>query len=330
MHSDVVISSRVRLARNFADLPFPGAMSSALGEESQLRAANALKLVPESRDYTLLRMRDLPDLPRRLLEEKQLISRALFSAGESAALLLRHDERAAIMINEDDHLRIHAHQQGSALSELLQTALAIDSAIGESVQYAYDAGLGYLTSNPANVGTGLRASALLHLPSLMHAGVVGTLTRDASRAGLALQPLGGRDGAPQGDLFLLQNQVSLGRSEEELLASVNLMIAELIDRERSARELLLLSTDAKLEDRLFRSLGILRYARRLTEAEWLRRWSDVRLGVQAGFFRVALGTLDALLTDMRPAHLEQAAEKELSPTERDEQRALLVREALND
>ncbi|MCL1796307.1 MAG: ATP--guanido phosphotransferase [Clostridia bacterium] len=328
MHNDVIISGRIRIARNFAGMPYACRMSPELGEKSQLRAANALKRAPESRDYLLLRIRDLPDLPRRLLEEKQLISRTLFTYGESAALLLRRDEQASIMINGEDHLHFHVQRSGSMLQDLSEEAFAVESAIGENERYAYDDQLGYLTCNPANAGTGMRGTVLMHLPALMRANAIGTLTRDASRVNLALRPLGRRDGAPQGDLFLLENQASLGFTEESLLTSVDQMARELINRERQARETLLLSDDLRLEDRLYRSFGILRNARRLGEAEWLRRWSDVRLGVQAGYFPLALHTLDTLLTDMRPAHLEQGAGKELSPTEREERRALLVREVL--
>ncbi len=325
---DVVLHSRVRLARNFADLPFPSKMTAEDGEEAQRRAADALAHQAQGRDYSLLRVHDLDDATRRALVERRLISRELLSAGAAAALLLRRDERVCILINEDDHLRIHALMPGRALSETAEMAFDVENAISSRVGFAFDAEYGFLTANPTNTGTGMRASAMLHLPALTRSGAIGGLVQEIAKLGLSLRPLYGDDGEAQGELYLLGNQVALGRSEQELIDSIDAIIDQIVDRERASRELLLLSSDAALEDRLMRSLGVLRYARRLGEPEWIRRWSDVRLAVQAGFLPMDLLTLDALLDAVKPAHLELAAGKDLSPTERDEMRAKVIREAL--
>lgn len=325
---DVVLSSRVRLARNFADLPFPSMMNAEDGAEAQFRAADALRHAPEGKQYALYRIHDMPDERRRVLSEQNLISRELMSAGESAAVLLRRDENVCIMLNEDDHLRIHVLLSGSALDQAAVMAFEVDDAIGRRVRYAFDAELGFLTSCPTDTGTGMRASAMLHLPTLTRAGAIGALVQELAKLGLSLRPLYGDDGDAQGELYLLSNQVSLGRSEQELIESIGAVLYEIVDRERSTREMILLQSDSRLEDRLYRSLGILRYTRRLGEAEWMRRWSDVRLAVQAGLFSMELSALDALLNKAKPAHLEMAAGRELSPVERDEYRAKLVREAL--
>lgn len=326
---DVVLYSRVRLARNFADIPFPAAMHGEDGAEAQFRAADALAHAPEGHDYSLLRIYDLPDIQRRAMAERHLISSDLLSAGEFAAVLLRRDESVSIMLNEDDHLRIHALLPGNALDATAALAFEVDDAIGNRVSYAFDGELGFLTSCPTNTGTGMRASALLHLPSLNRSGGIGPLVQELTKLSLSLRPLYGDDGEAQGELYLISNQVSLGRSEQELLDAINAVINEIVDRERAARELLLLADDLSLEDHLLRSLGILRYARRLGEAEWMRRWSDVRLAVQAGLLSMELTTLDALLDSAKTAHLEMAAGTELSTTECDEMRAKLVREALS-
>ena len=325
---DVVLYSRVRLARNFADLPFPSAMHGNDGAKAQLRAAEALEHTPEGREYALLRVHDMPEARRRSLMEQNLITRELLSAGEFAAVLLRRDENVSIMLNEDDHLRIHAILPGYRLREAAELAFAADDAIGKDVQYAYDAELGFLTSCPTNTGTGMRVSALLHLPSLTRTNQIAPIVQELVKLGVSLRSQYSEEGEAQGELYLISNQVALGRSEEELLDSLEDVIGEIVGRERNAREVLLLESDSKLEDRLMRSLGILRYARRLSQAEWMRRWSDVRLAVQAGMLHMELAELDALLDAAKPAHLEMVAGYELSPTERDEQRALLVREAL--
>lgn len=329
MVRDVVLYSRVRLARNFADLPFPSAMHGDEGAKAQLRAAEALSHAPEGQAFALLRIHDLSDDRKRALVEQNLISRELLSAGEFAAVLLRRDEQVSIMINEDDHLRIHALLPGHQLDEAAALAFAIDDAIGHEVRYAFDAELGFLTSCPTNTGTGMRASALLHLPAMTRANKTGALMQELVKLGLSLRPLFSDEGQAQGALYLLANQVALGRSEQELLDSIDVVIGEIVERERQAREGLLLDDSTALEDRLMRSVGVLRYARRLSEAEWMRRWSDVRLAVQAGMLPIPLETLDDLLGAARPAHLEMAAGRDLSPTEREEARATLVRETLN-
>jgi len=273
-------------------------------------------------------MHDLQDTVRRALVERQLVSRAFLSAGEHAAVLLRRDETVCVMINEEDHLRIHALLPGEALEETSRMAFGVESAIGKKVPYAFDAELGFLTSSPMNAGTGMRATVLLHLPALTRTGASKGVMQEMTKMGFFLRPMFGEDGEPQGELFLLGNQASLGRSEAELLASIESAAHDIVDRERTARELLLLPGDLALEDRLMRSVGILRYARRLPEPEWMRRWSDVRLAVQAGMLSMELPEWDALLGAVRPAHLELAAGKELSPQERDEERARLVRQTL--
>lgn len=325
---DVVLNSRVRLARNFNDLPFPSAMHGDDGAKAQYRAAEAVSHAPGGASYALLRVHDMPETRRRSLVEENLISRELLSGGEFAAVLLRRDEQVSILLNEDDHLRIHALLPGDRLTEAAELAFEVDDAIGREVTYAYDAELGFLTACPTNTGTGMRASVLLHLPSLSRTNEIGGIVQELVKLGVALRPMYSEDGEPAGELYLLSNQVALGRSEVELIESIEALTAEIVDRERSAREMLLLASDGKLEDRLMRSVGVLRYARQLSEAEWMRRWSDVRLAVQGGLLLMDLEALDGLLDAAKPAHLEMAVGHALSPMERDQARATLVREAL--
>lgn len=325
---DVVLNSRVRIARNFSDIPFPSTMGGKDGARAQLRAAQAVQKASGSNEYALLRVHDMEETRRRALVEQHLISRELLSGGEFAAVLLRKDENVSIMINEEDHLRIHALLPGNQLEAAAMLAFAVDDAIGREVQYAYDSEFGFLTTCPTDTGTGMRASAMLHLPALTRSKQIGPLVQELAKLGISLRPVYSERNDPQGELFLVSNQVALGRSEQELLESIEAIVGELVDRERNAREMLLLQSDSGLEDRLMRSLGILRYARRLTESEWMRRWSDVRLAIQAGLVPVKLDTIDMLLGSAKPAHLEMAAGRELSPTERDEARAKLIRQAL--
>lgn len=325
---DVVLSSRVRLARNFADIPFPAAMHGDDGARAQYRAAEAVFRAPDGETYALLRVHDMPDAQRRSLVEQNLISRELLSSGEFAAVMLRRDQLVSIMLNEEDHMRIYALLSGDRLEEAAALAFEVDDAIGREIQYAFDAELGFLTSCPMDTGTGMRASVLLHLPSLTRTKSIDPVVEELSKLGLRLKPLHLEGHEAVGELYLLSNHVTLGRSEQDLIDSIQAITSLIVERERTARETLLMRSDLSLEDQLMRSLGTLRYARSLSEHEWLRRWSDVRLAVQAGMIHMPLEELDALLDVAKPAHLEMMAGFELSPGERDERRATLVREAL--
>lgn len=325
---DVVLCTKVRLARNFANLPFPSAMRGEDGAKAQFIAADALAHSRIGQQYALYRIYDLEDTRKRSLVECRLISNDLLWAGEYAAMLLRRDEAVCVMINEEDHLRIHALQPGYALNEAAAMACEVDDEIGLHVQYAFDTELGYLTANPANVGTGMRASCLLHLPALDRSGAIGTVVQEAAKRKLSLTPLYQDGKEARGQIYIISSQVSLGQSEQALLESVQDIVLEITSRERASRELLLLEEDSRLDDMLMRSYGILLYARRLGETEWIRRWSDVRFAVLAGMLSIDLDKLDALLNETKPAHLELATGKDLSPVERDIQRAKVVREAL--
>ncbi|MDR0897883.1 MAG: ATP--guanido phosphotransferase [Oscillospiraceae bacterium] len=325
---DVVLLSRVRLARNLADLPFPAQMQPEQAETALLRAANALAREPVGQDYTLHRIEELPGEQSRALAERRVISPELLEAGPFAAVLIRRDEAVSILLNEEDHLRIHALLPGLALEEAAMLAFAVDEAIGRHLRYAFDAEWGFLTSCPANTGTGMRATALLHLPAMTHTGAIGELVRELAKVNVQLRPFLGEKGNAKGELYLLGNQVSLGITEEELLGALEAVLDQIVDRERAARELMLVRDDGLLKDRLLRSVGILQNAQRLGETEWVRRWSDLRLAVQAGWFSMDLSALDALLDAAKPAHLEIAAGHELTPAERDAHRAEMMRAAL--
>lgn len=326
---DIVLSTKVRLARNFANLPFPPAMRGEDGAKTQFIAANALAHSAIGRNYALYRIYDMEDTRKRALVESRLISNDLMWAGEHAAMLLRRDEAVCVMINEEDHLCIQALQLGNALEETASLAFQVDDEIGAYAQYAFDAELGYITSSPGNIGTGMRASCLLHLPALDRSKAIASLIQEAAKRKLLLCPLYQDGEEARGQIYVISSQISLGLTEQTMLDSLQGMIQEIASRERASRELLLLEEDSRLDDMLLRSYGILLYARRLGEMEWIRRWSDVRFAVLAGMINIDLDKLDALLNETKPAHLEIAAGKDLSPVERDIQRARVVRETLS-
>ena len=326
---DIVLSTRVRLARNFADLPFPGAMRGGDGAKSQFMTANALAHSPLGKQYSLYRIYDISDTQKRAFLEKGLISNELLWAGEHAALLIRRDQKVCIMLNEADHVRVHVLFVGNQVERAMETAMELDEAIGERTDYAFDSELGYITSSPINLGTGVRISCLLHLPALERSGAVADLVQEAARRKLSIRPLHREGNNARGQLYTLSNHASLGKSEQDLINTIKETILDIAIKERTSRELLLLDEDSRLDDILMRSFGILQYARRMGESEWSRRWSDMRLAVLAGLLSFDLNTLDSLFQAAKPAHLELAAGRDLSPVERDTHRAQLVREAMH-
>jgi len=325
---DTVLQTRVRLARNFVELPFPATMRGEDGAKSQFIAADALAHSRIGQQYAMYRVYDLEDTKKRALVESRLISNDLLWAGEYAAILLRRDESVCVMINEEDHLRIHALRTGNALEETAAIAYEVDDAISSAAQYAYDSELGYITSSPANLGTGMRVSCLMHLPSLSRSGAMPALVAEVSKRRLSLKSAYQDGKEAKGHLYVIASQGTLGQTEQGLLEIMRDMIIEITSRERASRELSLLEEDSKLDDTVMRSYGILRYARRIGEPEWITRWSDVRFAVLAGMLPIDLDRMDNLLVEAKPAHLELAAGKDLSPVERDIQRAKIVREAL--
>ena len=205
---DVVLSSRVRLARNHADLPFPGVMDEEAAQESIRRAVHAM----DARGMRLLRMANLSPIQRQVLVERHLISLDLLRNAETAAALVQDDESVCVMINEEDHLRIQALKSGFALKETAMLAFAADDLMGDSLHYAFDAEWGFLTSCPTNTGTGMRASTMLHLPALTWSGEMSKVSQVIGKLGLTIRGLYGEGSEAQGDIYQLSNQITLGRS----------------------------------------------------------------------------------------------------------------------
>ncbi len=325
LQRDVVISSRVRLARNYQDIPFPPRMNDVWAAESVRRATDAVAAAEEARRYRLVRLADLTPTARQALVEQHLISRDLMHHADVAAALIREDDQVSIMVNEEDHLRIQALAVGAQLEHAAALAEQADRGIEAQVSYAFDKQLGYLTACPTNTGTGMRASQMLHLPALTITGQMGAVNQAVAKLGLTMRGLYGEGSEAQGDLYQISNQITLGRTEQQTIEAIEAVGNQLADLERKHRRALLDSDPIGVQDRLLRSVGIFTHARRMDTKEFMQRWSDVRLAAAMGLIALALDDLDKLLYNAQPASLMRAAGQELTAEQRDQARAELIR-----
>lgn len=321
---DVVLSTRVRLARNLTGFPFPDRMNAAQKQDLKNKVFAALKDDSES-----LRLFDVAALPRReavSLAERHLISPAFAECDGGSALFLSEDEGLSLMVNEEDHLRLQTFGAGLCLEECLARADEMDSRLCDKLHFAFSDRLGYLTQCPTNLGTGMRASVMLHLPALTESKTIPLLAGTVSKLGLTIRGLYGEGTRAEGAVYQLSNQVTLGITEKEAVENLKGVAMQIVGEERRARERI--CRDPAYEDRIWRALGVLKTARLLNHKECMHLLSLVQIGASMGLLDVPADTVTALLTDVQPATLATAAGKDLDAGERDTARAALVRERL--
>ncbi|AIE58612.1 protein arginine kinase [Bacillus methanolicus] len=329
--SDIVLSSRIRLARNLREFKFPTLYSN---EE----AYAVLKRIEEQASkgspgqigkLELLKMDELQPLQKRVLVEKHLISPHLAEHSNHGACMLSENEEVSIMINEEDHIRIQCLFPGLQLTEALNIANEVDDWMEEHVDYAFDENKGYLTSCPTNVGTGIRASVMMHLPALVLTQQINRIIPAINQLGLVVRGIYGEGSEALGNIFQISNQITLGKSEHDIVEDLKSVVRQLISQERSAREALAKTSNIQLEDRVFRSYGILANSRIIESKEAARCLSDVRLGIDMGYIKnLSKKILNELMILTQPGFLQQYAGGPLRPDERDIRRAALIRERL--
>lgn len=327
--SDIVISTRVRLARNLKEFPFPCRLSKQGMEKVTEKVKSAIKDSHSSvaSDFSFIKMDALTPMQGVSLVERRLVSPEFVSDVEGKALLLSSDESLSIMINEEDHIRIQAITKGLALEQTLDIVDKLDTLLDENLDFAFDKKLGYLTQCPTNLGTGMRASVMLHLPALEKSRAIGRISGNLSKLGLTIRGAHGEGTEPKGALYQLSNQVTLGISEKAAIENLKNITKQLVAQEEMARERLCESIEIK--DTLSRSLGILRYAISISHDEALQLLSNVRFGIEAGVLEgVSTSLIDRLMIDVEPATITVNSGKNLSPAERDIIRAEFIREAL--
>ncbi len=322
-HNDIVISTRIRIARNLADYPFPVRLDNKSKIEVNEKIRDALD-GKENLTYTELKTLTRSQIVS--LAERHLISPEFASNSDARALLMSDNEDISIMLCEEDHIRIQVMKSGLALKEAYELADKIDTEINQSLKYAFDEKLGYLTQCPTNLGTGMRASVMLHLPALTAKGQIGSLASTVSKLGLTIRGAYGEGMSAMGDLYQLSNQVSLGISEKSAIDNLKTITLQLAAQERAAREEA--SKSIETEDAVFRAYGILKSARILSTKEFMSLISKVRLGAVLGLIKTDLKTINELMVSMQPATINAFVGKTLSLEERDVERAKIVRERL--
>lgn len=323
--SDVVLSTRVRLARNLREYPFPERLDAQTKKKINELVRDVL-ITDENQDLHYKDMSELSSYQAVSLAEKHLISPEFASDSVGRALILSDEEDISIMLCEEDHVRIQVIYPGLSLEEAYDKAGEFDKKLENAFDIAFDEKLGYLTQCPTNLGTGMRASVMLHLPALSMGNTISRLATTVAKLGLTLRGTYGEGSEPIGDIYQLSNQVTLGISDEAAIKNLQSITAQIVSQEKQAREALL--KDNRVIDKIYRSYGILQSAHMLSCNEFTSLVSLVRLGVSGGLIDVPLQTLSRLLIEMQPATLNTSEGKACSSAERDVIRAEKVRLAL--
>ncbi len=329
--SDIAVSARIRLARNLKEAAFPGWAGEEECARILARLRPAVESLPGLEGAWSWEMSDLDPVDREILCERHLISAELAARNRGSALVLRPDESLSVMINEEDHLRLQVMRPGADLAALWREIDALDSALGEKIPYAFSAALGYLTACPSNVGTGLRASVMVHLPALRLMNEVEPVVKGLNKIGLAVRGIGGEGTEAMGNMYQVSNQMTLGESELDLIRRLSAVVEELADHERNARARLREKFPARLKDFVGRAFGILQQAHILSSQEALDLLSAVRLGIELDLVRsLSGGDLNRLTQSILPGHLQRQARRDLAVEDRDQLRAMMVRERLKE
>lgn len=324
---DVVVSSRIRLARNLAGFPFLTKLGKEHEDDIIDMVEQAVTHAPALKDTLFIRYRDVTELDKQFLLERHLISREHAVEQGDKAVAVSPNEVVSLMILEEDHLRLQVFQSGFNIIETWRIIEEIINELEKHLPFSFHADLGYLTACPTNVGTGLRASCMLHLPSLVLTKQVNKVLQALSKLNLATRGLYGEGSSASGNFFQISNQITLGQKEEDIIAGLEKVIHQMIAHEKEARQYLLEKRKAKFEDQIWRALGTLKSARVISSGEAVQLLSLVRLGVDIGFItHLKYNELNSLFLLMQPAHLQKLYGRALGSSERDVRRADLIRE----
>jgi len=330
--SDIVISTRVRVARNLQHLPFPLLATDQQSGEVLERLTDVLKNKDDLQEFGYLhviKLSEIDELDKKVLVEKHLISPNLANESRNGAVILTEDESVSIMINEEDHLRIQCLYPGFQVREAWARATALDDVFESEIDYAFDDKRGYLTSCPTNVGTGLRASVMMHLPALVMTQQINRILSAVSQVGLTVRGIYGEGSEALGNLFQISNQITLGQTESEIIENLHSVALQIIEHEKNARARLLGESKLRITDRVMRSYGILSYAAVMDSKEAAQRLSDVRLGVDLGLLEgPEIPVMNELNVKTQPGFLQKTYGEGMTPSERDMYRAKLIRETL--
>ncbi len=329
---DVVLSCRVRLARNLAGMPFPSQAQEAALAEVLRKIGAAQPALEEAfgQEFSLLELEALKDSDRMVLVEKHLISPLQADNALGRAVLVSEDNSISIMINEEDHLRIQVMRPGLDLARALAIADEVDNILEEIVDFAFDEYLGYLTACPTNIGTALRATAMLHMPGLVLSRQVDNMARAAAQVGLNVRGMYGEGSEVLGDIFQVSNQLAMGCGETELVDSMTDMVRQIAAQERLARQQLLRKSRLDMEDMVWRAYGVLSSARRMENTEAMGLYSRVLLGIDLHILTVPKSVIYQLMVSTRPNHVAKKMRELQKTCSEQDFRAFMIREKLKE
>jgi protein arginine kinase len=327
--SDIVISSRIRLARNLAEFPFIRRCNSYDRSSIEQTIRAKFEKVEGLSHLMYLDVSKLEKVDRQFLVERQLISRELADSEGARSVAIDPNEQYSVMINEEDHLRIQLMKSGLDLQSAWVQINDIDDRIESCVDFAFHDRLGYLTACPTNVGTGMRVSVMMHLPALVITHQIEKVFRSLQKISLAVRGLYGEGSQAMGDFYQISNQITMGRTEQQLVAQVGDVVPVLIDYERRARESLVQKSQKDLHDRVSRAFGILCTAQTISSEETMHLLSSVRMGINLGLIQdVEIPTINQLFIQTQPAHLQKIRGIELASDDRNIERALYLQRHL--
>lgn len=325
-NSDIVISSRIRLARNIEKKPFPHWANKKQAKEALEMIEEVVSKVDYLKKTSIFRMSEMDALDKQFLVERHLMSHEHAQKDNSQAAVIDEQEIISLMINEEDHIRLQVMQSGFNLFEAWNIINSIDESLSAVLPFAFLPEWGYLTSCPTNTGTGMRGSVMLHLPALVMIRQINQVLAAISKLSFTARGLYGEGTQAMGNFFQVSNQVSLGHSETEIIQNINGLIRQIIDQETQARDFLLSKSRAVLEDKIHRSFGILKNAHIISSQETIELLSMVRLGCDLEIIKdIGRSSINELFIVIQPAHLQKIEGNKLSSQERDIKRAQIIR-----
>jgi protein arginine kinase len=327
-NSDVVISSRIRLARNLRKYPFSIKLSDEQAKElvEEIKEAGSTLEIQTKDTYNSSNVNTLSEIDKTAMVERHIISPLLTAKKQSTGLILSENEKISIMINEEDHLRIQSVTGGMNINEAFRNANKIDDITSGIFEYAFHEKYGYLTSCPTNVGTGLRASYMVFLPALTAADRVGKLTEELGKYGIALRGTYGEATKSVGSLYQISNQKTLGSTEREIIDGLNRIVEQVMKQERRQREYILTNSYDEIEDKVHRSYGILRYAKQLSSADAMTLLAQLKLGIDLNLIKIDKEfNVHELMMEIQPGNLQSQLDKNIGTLQRDKIRTDYIR-----
>lgn len=329
--SDVVISSRVRLARNLETFPF----SSKITEEQAVDLVNEVKGITselseqDHRKFYSCNISTLTDIDKSAMVERHIVSPLLAEKEQTTGLILSEDETCSIMINEEDHVRIQAIIGGMNLEQAYAEADSVDNIAYDKLNFAYDEKYGYLTSCPTNAGTGMRASCMVFLPALGAARMMQKLIEEVGKYGVTIRGIYGEGTKSLGSIYQISNQKTMGISESEIIENLNRIVSQVVKQERKRREYMLSVNTDEIEDQVFRSYGVLKYARQISSDDAMTLLSQIKFGMDCGLMKFEREfNVHKLMMGVQPGSLQWILGKNFGSVTRDQSRAEYIRKEL--